>query len=265
MSGRLSSTTRRAAFLFILASVALGLGSEFGFSFFYPPTTSATANDPQKLSSLVDKSPRYLDCSKIGDITIVRELGVGKQKIVYEVTLPSGVSAAAKRCNSRSCERERLLMREEYFYRTLYETFGGKTSAYYGYCPLSQVAGKEKLDPRALTEGSTLFIELGTPALPKWDNWEEIDDKELRPHSPKDLESLREIARQYDSFPGGALRLHGDNVYPHKYMRTLNGGELRHIDFDMVDMSFGASTLKENCEILLGGFAKLKEGDPRKN
>eukprot|EP00978_Attheya_sp_CCMP212_P013337 scaffold33505_cov56-Attheya_sp.AAC.1 len=200
------------------------------------------------------------DCSKISALPIIQELGVGKQKTVFEVILPSGERAAAKRCSHKECEKQRLLLYEELFYRKLHEKFGDKALAYYGFC---QFSSKKTFDPRILTMGSTLFIELGTPALKNWTNWT-MRKEELRPKSKEDLESLRDIARQYDTFPGGPLLMHGDNIYPHQYMRN-KAGNLRHIDFDMVELMPPPinTTLEENCAVLLGGYAGLIKGDPR--
>ena len=155
-----------------------------------------------------------------------------------------------------------MIMYEELFYRKLYEAFDTKALAYYGFCSFS-VGNTKPYDPKILTRGSTLLIELGTPMLKAWDGWNETA---LRPTSKADLEDLRDIARQYDTFPGGPLLMSGDNIYPHQYMRN-RAGKLRHIDFDYVEQMPPPvnSTLEENCEVMLGGFAKLTKEDPRFN
>jgi hypothetical protein len=195
------------------------------------------------------------DCSKISALPIIQKLGVGKQKTVFEVILPSGIRAAAKRCSHKECEERKMLLNEELFYRKLHEKFGDKALAYYGFC---QFSSKKTFDPRILTMGSTLFIELGTPTWPNGTIWR-VREEELRPKSTEDLESLRDIARQYDTFPGGSLLMHRDNIYPHQYMRN-KAGNLRHIDFDMVDLMPPPinTTLEENCAVLLGGYAGSK-------
>mmetsp|Transcript_6981 Transcript_6981/g.8628 ORF Transcript_6981/g.8628 Transcript_6981/m.8628 type:complete len:588 (-) Transcript_6981:139-1902(-) len=206
----------------------------------------------------------YYDCSKINTLHIVKELGRGKQKTVFEVILPTGEHVAAKRCSHLMCETNKLIIYEEHFYRKLYEAFDTKALVYYGFCSFN--SGNPKVfDPNILTMGSTLLIELGTPALALWDDWNSKEE-ELRPKSKDDLEDLRDIARQYDAFPGGPLLMSGDNIYPHQYMRN-KAGRLRHIDFDMVEQMPPpvSSTLEKNCAVMLGGFAKLKRHDSRLN
>ena len=115
-------------------------------------------------------------------------------------------------------------------------------------------------DPKILTRGSTLLIELGTPLLEAWDGWNETA---LQPASIANLEDLRDIARQYDTFPGGPLLMSVDNISPHQYMQN-KVGQLRHIEFDCVEQMPPPvnSTLEENCEVMLGGFVKLNKGGP---
>jgi len=205
----------------------------------------------------------YLDCSTIDKVTIVKELGRGKQKSVFEVILPTGQHVAAKRCSHRSCEQQKLVAHEERFFRSLHEAFPESSLEYFGFCSFPYNAPRDgKLNARKLDEASTLFVELGTPALANWDQFSDYTP----PTSKEDLDALRDIARQYDAFPGGPLRLHGDNKYPHQYMRNQRG-RLVHIDFDMVDQMPPpiTSTLDENCNILLSQFAGLSPQDPRLN
>ena len=205
---------------------------------------------------------KFFDCSKIDMVTVVKELGRGKQKTVYEVTLPTGEHVAAKRCNCLNCEVKQLLANEERYFRTLYETFPANSLRYYGFCSFHQHGGI--FDSSKMEEGSTLFVEMGTPVLETWDGFESNEFTALT--SKDDLDALRDIARLYDVYPGGPLRMHGDNKYPHQYMRNQHG-QLVHIDFDMVDQMSPptTSTLDENCNILLTGFAALKHEDPRVN
>ena len=104
----------------------------------------------------------------------MREIGRGKQKTVFEVILPTGQHVAAKRCSHPLCEQQKqLIMYEELFYRKLYEAFDTKALvAYYGFCSFS-VGNKKSYDPKILTRGSTLLIELGTPMLEAWDGLNE--------------------------------------------------------------------------------------------
>jgi hypothetical protein len=77
------------------------------------------------------------------------------------------------------------------------------------------------------------------------------------------MESLRDSIRQYDSFSGGLLRMHGGKVYSHQYMQN-KAGNLHHVDNDMVELMPPPikKTMKKNYAVLLGAFAGFKKGDP---
>jgi len=218
----------------------------------------------ETITSRPTKKLKYFDCSNIHNLVIVKELGKGKQKTVFEVILPTGEHVAAKRCSNLQCEKHKLIMYEDFFYRNLYEAFDKKALAYHGFCSFNS-QDPQSYDPKIMTMGSTLLIEIGTPVLGKWDGWES-KEKVIRPKSNYDIESLRDIARQYDAFPGGPLLMSGDNIYAHQYMRN-KAGKLCHIDFDMVEQMPPPvnSTLEQNCAVMLGGFAKLDKGDSRLN
>ena len=230
----------------------------------------ATIDSPSRIGTAENGSRNhtrilnYYDCSRIHTLPIVKEVGRGKQKTVFEVVLPTGEHVAAKRCSHLNCEKEKLILYEELFYRKLYHEFDTSALTYYGFCSFN--LGDPKLfDPKNLTKGSTLLIELGRPVLEKWDKWTSKEE-DIRPSSKEDIESLRNIARQYDLFPGGPLLMSGDNIYPHQYMRN-KAGQLCHIDFDMVEQMPPPvkSTLEKNCAVMLGGFTRLKKSDPRLN
>jgi len=245
----------------LIMVILSGFGPIYYFLHFLDCTylgTCATVDLP------LDKSTfKYLDCSKIHTLPIVKVLGKGKQKTVFEVILPTGEHVAAKRCSNPTCESTKLIMYEEFFYHTLFEAYGDDSLTYYGFCQFGLGNWQQKFDPEILTMGSTLFIELGSPLLDDWVNWE-LKEEEIRPKSKDDLENLRDIARQYDTFPGGPLLMKEDNIYPHQYMRN-KAGKLYHIDFDMVEQMPPPvnSTLEKNCAVMLGGFAKLDKGDSR--
>lgn len=81
----------------------------------------------------------------------------------------------------------------------------------------------------------------------------------------KELEDLRVIARQYDSFSGGPVLLQKDNKYGHQYVRTKSG--IRHVNFDtlVVIPPPTKSVLDKSCHLLFVQFAGLEENDPRVN
>jgi hypothetical protein len=204
-----------------------------------------------------------LDCTKVANITVVRELGKGKQKIAYEVILPNGVHAAAKRCRfRRKCAPKQLMARGGAYFQKLHEQYGNQAMEYYGACNFSYVDSVRKTTSN-FTQGYTLFIELGEPLLTAWRAW----DNQTAPESDLELESLRVIARQYASFNDGSIALGPDNIYAHQYVRTAAG--IRHIDFDQTlpqdEFPQNKSILTHNCEILMGAFARLQKNDTRFN
>lgn len=223
------------------------------------PTYAWTADDrPPSHYATEQTSP--FDCSQIGNVTIVRQLGKGNNKVAFEVILPSGIHAAAKRCNTGGCLRRRDLLQEGNFFRLLQEQYGDQSLKYYGACSFYTDHQKPHETTQNFEWGPTLFLELATPMMETW----ETEGNKTIPIS-EELEDLRIIARQYDNFVGGRILLRRDNRWPHQYVRTASG--IRHIDFDTVIIMppSSKSLLEYNCQVLLGEFGRLEENDPRLN
>ncbi len=219
--------------------------------FIAPSSASDTKHTPQ------------FDCSQLINSTVVREIGTGKQKSTFEIILPNGVHAAAKRCHSSRCINERRLLYEDYFFRNLFLQYGKDAIGYYGMCsyPQNWETRYSYETMSDFTRGDTLFLELAKPVMANWTM--ETEPNQLQPDAQEDLESLRIIARQYDDFVGGRILLGKDNQFAHQYVRAEAG--IRHADFDMVKILLpdSPSILDENCALLMNKFAKLKWGDSR--
>jgi hypothetical protein len=203
------------------------------------------------------------DCSQLIQSEVVREVGSGKQKTTFEVVLPNGVHAAAKRCHSKSCIQHRSILREDYFFRNLFYQYGDESIQYYGVCSYSQDI-KKRNETRDFTQGDTLFLELTQPIMPNWSIKTKKIRRRLR-NSKFDIESLRVLARQYDGFAGGRLQLNGDDKYPHQYVRSAAG--IRHADFDMMKVKppDSPSVLEHNCQILIQYIAGFPKSSSRVN
>jgi hypothetical protein len=67
--------------------------------------TITTSNDSvaNSIKSRINSGTSLLGCDDIAGLEIVRVLGEGKKKTTFEVKLPSGEHAVAKRCNSYDC------------------------------------------------------------------------------------------------------------------------------------------------------------------
>lgn len=210
--------------------------------------------------------PLQFDCGQLINSTIVRKIGEGKQKTSFEIILPNNIRAAAKRCHSKGCFDRHLLMKEDHFFRNLYQQYGDQAIQYYGFC--SYAPGnikKQKAREASLSDftvGDTLFLELATPLKSDWKENED-EPNQLNVHNEDDLESLRVIARQYDEFAGGRLQLRKDNKYPHQYVRTKTG--IRHADFDMMQVlpPTSPSILNQNCQFLMWSLGRLRAEDRR--
>ena len=173
--------------------------------------TEVTPTHPT-LSHMSHSASSYFNCSHVNDITIVREIGRGDNKITYEVLLPItsatsastnviSVKAAAKRCKSVKCEELGHIKDEEYYFRTLYEQYGAQgddsgdagTIIYYGYCNFDKtstnITRRIKYKGRGRNQkslyhtedivnfavGPTLFIEMGHPFMNNWHEWKTVN------------------------------------------------------------------------------------------
>jgi hypothetical protein len=224
--------------------------------------------------TLPQRSAQLFDCSQqANNITIVREIGRGKKKVTYEVILSNGVHAAAKRLlDPRRGVHTLYSLEEGQLFQKLNEQYGEQAVQYYGYClfpyPTFQVLKMLNMETilRDFTRGYTLFLELGEPLMTTWVNhsaYKNVDPP--RPKTDDDLDSMPVIARQYDNFVGGRLKLLGDTVYGHQYARVAAG--IRNVDLDNVRTvpPPSKSVLPQNCHTLLVKFAWLHQTDPRVN
>ena len=78
---------------------------------------------------------KYLSCSEIANLKIVRLLGEGKRKAAYEVRLPWGARAVLKRCTAAKCVSKDKIPQEGRMLRGLYEQYGDAGALrYFGGC-----------------------------------------------------------------------------------------------------------------------------------
>jgi hypothetical protein len=189
----------------------------------------------------------------------VREIGTGKQKSTFHVIIPNGIHAAAKRCHSLKCIKEKALLYEDVLFQNLLLQYGKDAIGYYGMCSFAQDENKRYETMSDLRTGDTLFLELAKPVMSNWTS----EPNKLQIEDEVDLEALRVIARQYDAYAGGRLLLGKDNMHPHQYVRAAAG--IRHADLDMIKIlpADSPSILNDNCALLMHKFAKLEWGDAR--
>lgn len=230
----------------------------------------------EELNNDISRRLEFLDCKDLPNIEIVRELGKGKAKIVYEVKLPSGQIAIAKRCISDHCLRKGLLIREVTYLKGLQEQYGqDQVIELYGACDgeypnggidlLKGTRSSKKRNTRYLTkiasnfnEGYTSFIELGKPFLSEWREGEVKFRKCFASFfTAADVESFRVIARQYAAYKDSPMVLgkptiyFTDNIWVEQYILAKAGP--RHVDLDMLDECKNCTyneALKFNCAIV---------------
>ena len=158
---------------------------------------------------------KYLTCSEIAGLEMVRLVGEGKEKAVYEVTLPSGERAAAKRCLTGKCLSKRLIEKEAHKLRGLNERYGDEGSLqFFGGCYLDMEmaeSGPEYRSTKERTEsaihkyklnfsvGHTSVIESGHPLMES--RKEPIDESCYASFlAAQDKEDLANIARRYANY-----------------------------------------------------------------
>lgn len=156
-------------------------------------------------------------------------------------------------------------------YEGLWRQFGETAMPFYGYCGLDS-AHSSRFERRAefpvemvknFSRGSTIFMPLGRPL-------QGHHMAKPRLTSQRDLESLRNIARNYADYDGGAILMdapNNDNKGAFQYIRILETGRIHHAD--TVDLARGTHTvsaaLKDNCRFLFGSLARLPPSDPKVN
>lgn len=219
-----------------------------------PDFTSNSIDIEQELIEESQKK-KLLGCNDIQNIEIIRELGIGKAKVTYEVKLPSGESALAKRCIHDNCLRQGLLTGEFRHLKTLQDQYGKEnTIGVYGKCDAPYAEGgidlqkgtrtSRKRNSRHLrivasdfTEGYTAFFEMGVPLLTKWRDGVKFRKCFASYFTDADVDSFRVIARQYAGYPGSPIMLgqpgyFSDNIWAEQYIIAKAGA--RHADLDML-------------------------------
>jgi len=205
-----------------------------------------------------------LSCEDISKLEIVRVVGSGKKKIVYEVKLPypSKKYAVAKRCVDELCMKHNVLGKEASILKNLMRQYGSQVMSFYGECH-QPYDGKYNLSwplPENITSnfnvGSTIIMEAGEPLR---QNWTHMDRSCLvKQFTPADVEDLRQIARQWANYTPVRMKMGKDNRYPQNYALAENG--LRHIDSDWIIPCVNCSydtVLEHNCKVV-SRFAILK-------
>lgn len=208
----------------------------------------------------------FLTCNEIVDLEIVRILAHGKQKAAYEIILPSGDHAVAKRCRSEKCVREGRVKKEASILKSLQQQYGNHEAiGFFGECDAQYkdldgdgvISLKEvKAQATNFSLGTTLVMEMGRPLLAGWGVIGTKVERECFATylTEADLHGFRTIARQYANSTRCISKMEGvgaDNIYVEQYIISQAG--LRHGDFDNVecceDCSY-ADALEFNCEIV---------------
>lgn len=230
-------------------------------------------------SSPFSSSPKFNCQTSLPNIKIVKELGRGKRKVIFEVVLPNGEHAVAKRCIDPSGSDDRCsedLMKEARLFEHLHSQYGDHAIIFHGDCQFTYYTKKEMKQvlkdrgitledaayndwiierSRDFTRGHTVFLELGVPLKTTWD---EDEGEAKMEFSDQDIEDFRTIARQYDNFNGGRLKLGKDLKYVQQYARVKAG--IRNVDLDMLQIQAppAPSVLYFNCHMLLSDLVGLK-------
>lgn len=222
----------------------------------------------QRKEELVGLKQQLISCKDLNAIKVIKVLGIGKKKCSFEVILPNGEVAVAKRAISYLGVRNGVVQREAYRMKILQDMYGRESPsvAFLGECnlPLHKsyvVKGRESPERRAnLTTyyesiahdfaegGFTLFTEKGTPFIQPSLEWQ-LREKKINCFaniiSEQHLEDFRAIARKYAGYQKngitsialGDIHKHvlqngNDNSYLQQYVMTSAG--VKHIDLDQI-------------------------------
>jgi len=247
-------------------------------------TTSSTApllTDSHPIG-LTDSHP--IDCRDIKKLEIIRYIGKGRQKATFEVKLPSGEHAVAKRCISMYCHKYQEVEKEANKLKILQDQYGRKeTIRFFGVCKASEsdvtsvrkmLKNGTKLYDLALnfSTGFTSVVELGKPLATEVLWGREKGTKHGNKHmchterrkcfashfTDADIEGFKTVARQYANYSKGPLllrrsgqNLNTDNCKAEQYILTAAG--MRHTDLDMTYLSKKITyhkALEINCAVL---------------
>ena len=193
------------------------------------------------INFLENKDRFVLGCKEIAKLEVIRVLGKGVQKVAFEVKLPWGEHAVAKRCKNYKCTRAGKIREEARLLRELQEQYGDEAVRYYGECNAAVVQTEEMVDHLSnFSVGYTSVVELGKPLLSSWKTKDRKCFAEF--FTETDIEDIRNIARRYANFSNSPLLLAPigyttDNIFAQQYMTSLGGtreGKINHIDLDMV-------------------------------
>lgn len=218
-------------------------------------------------------SSDLLGCEEISNLEIVREIGEGRQKRAFEVRLPNGRTAMAKRCKSYTCIKKKQVQKEAQVFQELLQTSNGQNERirFYGACDgVLQNEHKQRPNRYAtnFTVGYTSISELATPffhlgshdqLFTEGNRTEEMAFRACfaQHFTPRDKLDFVTIARQYarnKPHPYLMRSLHrkiSDNFAAEQYALTAAG--VAHIDVDMIYPCETCTTKQArriNCEII---------------
>ena len=193
-----------------------------------------------------------LGCSDLKDATIVRTIGKGHTKAVYEVKLPSGERAIVKR--NLNIRYRRNFENEAFYLKKMAELYGNKTTKYFGECnaPMdkSRIKGKRKdvaskylksIASNFTGGGLAYAIQIGRPLVTKWGGDKKTEETFRRClasyFTPADLENFRSIARRYAAVPNHPLFFakpgeRNTHVFAEQYALMDGTIGIQHIDLD---------------------------------
>jgi len=221
---------------------------------------------------------KYLDCNDISKLEVIRHLGDGAFKSTFEVKLPSGKHAVAKRCRINECLKKSKIRRESERFKALYEQYRDNALRVYGEC-FSTPVNLLKSKPELITNfsvGDTFIMEMGQPVDLRCDP---IKRKCYAEHlTDRDVEDLIRIAHDYAHFAPSPILLNGfefdnttntpkltkttDNRCPQQYVSRLDGddkGRIFHADHDQAGLCNQSHderlctidiALKVNCDLI---------------
>ena len=214
-----------------------------------------------------------LGCNDLKDVTIVRTLGKGHKKAVYEVKLPSGESAVIKR--NLNAVDQRYFDHEAFYLKKMHELYGDQTIKYFGECNVPYRYDEAKMKKLSLKArnfhlnsissnftggGLSYVIQSGQPLVTKWEG-RKNNDQMFRQclasyFTSADLENFRSIARQYAAIPDHRLFFAkpgkwNSHVFAEQYALMDGPVGIRHIDLDDLYKCQNCSfdeVLEFNCE-----------------
>lgn len=212
-----------------------------------------------------------LGCNDFKDVTIVRTLGKGHKKAVYEVKLPSGESAIIKR--NLNVGYQSYFDHEAFYLKKMHELYGDQTVKYFGDCNVPYDEAKIKgLRPIHASKylqsiasnftggGLSYMIQSGQPLVTKWEGQKAMDQKFRQClasyFTSADLENFRSIARQYAAIPDHRLFFAqpgkwNSHIFAEQYALMDGPVGIRHIDLDDLYKCQNCSfdkVLEFNCE-----------------